>query len=106
MVTVLYAYGGVDEDTSRHSADDKQRQEQAVVECRSGLHISAHVWPLPAPQRGGGGSGVEVLVAGSGRALPWAKHSSWLRERKRLDELKARVSFSIECSHNCMLSAD
>lgn len=107
MVTVLYACGGSAEDTAaaaaaRHSADDAQRQEKAGAEGRrGGLQISAHAWPLPAPPRGGRGRGAEVLVAGSGRELPWAKHSSWLRERRRLDELKARVRFVVEniCSN-------
>ncbi|CBN75813.1 conserved unknown protein [Ectocarpus siliculosus] len=53
--------------------------------------IMAHAWPLPTPPVDGRPAGVKVLIAGSGRSLPKAKHSSWLRDRKRLEELKAQT---------------
>ncbi|CAN0550504.1 unnamed protein product, partial [Ectocarpus sp. 12 AP-2014] len=53
--------------------------------------IVAHAWPLPTPPVDGRPAGVKVLIAGSGRSLPEAKTSSWLRDRKRLDELKAQT---------------
>lgn len=58
------------------------------------LTILAHAWPLPFPTTAPGGRlgpGLEVLVAGAGRSLSEAKHSSWLRDRRPLDDLKAKV---------------
>lgn len=91
MATVLYACGGSTEDTDKGFADGAQAKGEEGLLGISLLRILAHAWPLPKPARKGGGPGVQVLVAGSGRSLPRAKHSSWLRERKPLDELKAQV---------------
>ena len=57
--------------------------------------ILGHAWPLRSPTAAPVGlmlgPGLEVLVAGVGRSLPEAKHSSWLRDRRHLDDLKAQV---------------
>ncbi|CAN0458817.1 unnamed protein product, partial [Laminaria digitata] len=68
--------------------------ETGRVADDSNVIILAHAWPLPLPAAAPGGPmllpGLEVLVAGVGRSLPEAKHSSWLRDRRPLDDLKAR----------------
>lgn len=85
MVTVTYACGGSPGDTVNQPAVEEGLQD------RRPLHVLAHAWPLPTTPQKGRDSGVRVLVAGSGRSQPLAKHSSWLRDRRPLDELKAQV---------------
>ncbi|CAM9835340.1 unnamed protein product [Ectocarpus fasciculatus] len=110
MTTVLYTHrrrlGGEDageglsdgdqpgEATAFTSAKKSERPREGAArqtEDRE-ICIMVHAWPLPTPPVNGRPAGVEVLVAGSGRSLPEAKHSSWLRDRKPLDELKAQTS--------------
>eukprot|EP00752_Nemacystus_decipiens_P003827 g3521.t1 len=91
MATVLYAGGWSAEDTDNGLEGGGGREGEEYLQGTSPLHILAHAWPLPVPSRIAGSQGVQVLVAGSGRTLPTAKHSSWLRERKPLDELKAQA---------------
>lgn len=57
------------------------------------LKILAHAWPLSPTTPEFEGPGVEVLVAGSRRSRPEAKHSSWLRDREHLDILKVKVRY-------------
>lgn len=57
------------------------------------LKILAHAWPLSPTTPEYEGPGVEVLVSGSRRSRPEAKHSSWLRDREHLDTLKVKVRY-------------
>eukprot|EP00903_Cladosiphon_okamuranus_P020573 g18884.t1 len=91
MTTVLYAGGGSVEETGKVLEGGNLLEGGGGHRCTRPLRIVAHAWPLLAPARAAGGSGVQVLVAGSGRSLPRAKHSSWLRDRKTLEELKAKA---------------
>ncbi|CAM9811719.1 unnamed protein product [Scytosiphon promiscuus] len=111
MTTVLYTNDGSAEDSAEDLTDgrrpergvplnggstsdtkeDSARPEASKAKTSRNLKILAHAWPLPTRPPGGAGSGLEVLVAGAGRSLPEAKHSSWLRDRRRLDELKAEA---------------
>lgn len=95
MLTVLYTHG---EDDSRggdvgngSSEFPGSTRDAARGEGGRPVRIAAHAWPLPNTLTQEKLSGVEVLVAGAGRSLPGAKHSSWLRDRRNLDELKAQV---------------
>lgn len=98
MTTVLYAScappaedARADPEAARHRPGG---EDSAVKDGSGAIRVTAHAWPLatpPPPAPGGGTSRLQVLVAGSGRSLPGAKHSSWLRDRKPLDELKAQV---------------
>lgn len=120
MTTVLYTQNESVDDVNKSFADGRRLEGDAptkggrtldtqnrsvrteapeVKRSNSDLNILAHAWPLPTRTLGGGGSGVEVLIAGSGRSLPEAKHSSWLRDRRRLDELNAQVGF---CASKCL----
>lgn len=114
MTTVLYTHRRRPgkEDAGEGLSDDDQsgggtaftgartsgypRKEAARPAKDSEICIMAHAWPLSTPPVDGRPAEVKVLIAGSGRSLPEAKHSSWLRDRKRLDELKAQVSFICE----------
>lgn len=91
MASVLYAGGGSFEDPDRGPEGGDRPGGEEDQQCTGPLHVLAHAWPLPVPPPKAGGPGVHVVVAGSGRSLPTAKHSSWLRDRKPLDELKAQV---------------
>ncbi|CAB1118144.1 unnamed protein product [Ectocarpus sp. CCAP 1310/34] len=109
MTTVLYTHRRRPgkEDVGEGLSDDDQpegataftgartsespRKEAARRTKNSKICIMAHAWPLPTPPVDGRPAGVKVLIAGSGRSCPEAKHSSWLRDRKRLDELKAQT---------------
>lgn len=108
MVTVLYAPGGTPgqgpEERSRDVLDEAGlgRGEAPGDAAGERLGILAHAWPLPALPRGGGRSR-EILIAGKGRSRPEAKHSSWLRERRSLDRLKAQVRPAAEPRHACPL---
>ncbi|CAM9411319.1 unnamed protein product [Hapterophycus canaliculatus] len=111
MTTVLYTHDGSIGDLAEGFEDRRQleggvpfksdrtsdtqnrstRTEEWEMKKCSNLNILAHAWPLPTRPAGGGCSGVEVLIAGPGRSLPEAKHSSWLRDRRRLEYLKAQA---------------
>ncbi|CAN0435990.1 unnamed protein product, partial [Ectocarpus sp. 12 AP-2014] len=109
MTTVLYTHRrrpGKEDAGESLSDDDQPGEAAAFTDARtseslrkgaarptkdSEICIMAHAWPLPTPPVDGRPAGVKVLIAGSGRSLPEAKHSNWLRDRKRLDELKAQT---------------
>lgn len=90
MVTVLYKriFSDREED-----ARDARPENERGNESSTHLYIMAHCWPLPMPQQDKRRSCLKVLVAGSGRLISQAKHSSWLRDRRHLDALKAQVRF-------------
>lgn len=99
MITVLYTgrgRGWEHEDTgSPKSKEEHHCNPVAAVSDDfpiSKLGITAHAWPLSvALAKPTWATGIDVLVAGDGRKLPEAKHSSWLRDRRRLEELKPKV---------------
>ncbi|CAM9148293.1 unnamed protein product [Discosporangium mesarthrocarpum] len=79
MVTVLYnlSFGNKDAASGQASGGGSR------------IEVLAHAWPIPRGLEGG--VGLEVLIAGSERVCPQAKNSNWLRERKALDLLKAKI---------------
>lgn len=109
MITILCTQrhpeqeNGVGGDVSRHEnkLDDISSSPAGGRTTTRDLSILAHAWPLPATMHSAGVlDGLEVLVVGQQRSNPEAKHSSWLRDRRALDELKAQVGCSCRfCSH-------
>lgn len=103
MVTVLYTSDDdwhlPEANTAGQFVDDIQTPDTLKEGTTSNLRISVHAWPLPTPTRSGTERKADLLVAGSGRLRAYAKHSSWLRDRRPLDRLKAQVRTYAETRH-------
>lgn len=91
MVTVLLYSELPRPDLKGGRANQGAEARASGLQGATNLHILAHAWPLSSPKFGAQISELDVLVAGSRRMLPEAKHSSWLRDRRPLDKLKAQV---------------
>lgn len=99
MVTVLYTHRVNQERSQGEGGSAAGRGKRTSGLTKDGttnsVGILAHAWPLP--QLTPDTPAVQVLVAGSARRSPEAKHSSWLRDRGRLDQLKSEVNARGRC---------